>query len=497
MSEQRIFFSAVQRFLVTMANHANFLTMRDEQYENCRLKIQQWPSMPMETITEVVGLVADLPVTPDQLSQLQLDVSQKMQAVQPLSQSAAKGGRRPQQNYQHFCSYLTNSLWLLVLGDNPLVNALVPIARHLGKLGLRLPSEKTCSKVTALLLYRVADRMDQHALHRVFEHVKGIIKRELAAFSLSVQPFIVELSHDPSELHRPFFDEAFKDEPVTQIQVDVARLTHIHSNIRERMPPSSLVPMIDYSHGAGGSGMSQELQQMLARLQDVRQPALPNLQINMDALQRRGSFRAPPGQSVQPPPGQLALMNEPANAYEPDVWATPAAAPHRAAAPTQENGPTQCAVPTLQNPDLQTHAPQPTQLAMQTQGALQPQAPQQTQLAMQTQGALQPQAPQPTQLAAQTQGALQTQAPETPAALQTKAPQTQVALPTLAPDEPPSGPKQNQEKKVGSKDRSKMRTPRNIKQEHEDVFDLIFESIHVMRFHFPGIINVYKYLVFV
>lgn len=124
MAEQRNFLSAVHRFLATMENHANFLHLRDEQYENCRLRIQQWPSMPMETITEVVGLVAGLPFTPDQLSQLQLDVSQKIEAVQPVPQSA-KGGRRPQQNYQSFTNYLTNSLWLLVLGDNPLVNALL------------------------------------------------------------------------------------------------------------------------------------------------------------------------------------------------------------------------------------------------------------------------------------------------------------------------------------------------------------------------------------
>lgn len=87
--------------------------------------------------------------------------------------------------------------------------------------------------------------MDQQALHQVFEYVKGIIKRELAAFPLAVQPFIVELSHDPNQVHRPFFEEAFKDEPAVPIQVDVARLNYIHSNIRERMPPGSMVPMVD------------------------------------------------------------------------------------------------------------------------------------------------------------------------------------------------------------------------------------------------------------
>ena len=70
MSEQVKFLSAVQRFLLAMANHVNFPTLRDEQYENCRLKIQQWPRMSMETMSEVVSYLTDVPFLPEQLSRM-------------------------------------------------------------------------------------------------------------------------------------------------------------------------------------------------------------------------------------------------------------------------------------------------------------------------------------------------------------------------------------------------------------------------------------------
>lgn len=305
-----------------MANHANFQMLRDEQYENCRLKIQQWPSLPMETISEVVSCMGDLLFTPDQLSQLQLDVSQKMGQM---SQSANPSRRRPQQNYQNINFYLTNSLWLLVLGDNPLQNALVPVARHLGKLGLRLPSEKTCSKVTALLLYRFADMMDQVKLHQMFELVKAAIKKEIAVFPDAVQPFIVDLPHDPMQLHQSFFNDAFKEEQPVQCQVDLARLNHIHSNIRERMPPWAGLPLLDFGRGFGQA----ENANRAGRSRSFEEPALPNLQINLEALQRRGSF-APSnlisqgnlggGNQV----GPLALKNEPANPTEQALLPAPA-----------------------------------------------------------------------------------------------------------------------------------------------------------------------------
>ena len=366
MSEQVKFLSAVQRFLLAMANHVNFPTLRDEQYENCRLKIQQWPRMSMETMSEVVSYLTDVPFLPEQLSQLQLDVSQKV----AVTAESAKPLRRPNQNYQNFPCYLTNSLWLLVLGDNPLQNALLPLARHLGKLGLRLPGEKTISKVTALLLYRVAEAMDQQQLHHMFELVKAQLRKELAALPLAGQPFIVELPHDPMQMPRSFFNEAFQDEQPVQCQVDVAKLNYIHSTIRERMPASVSFPTVDM--GVSHAYMANVFRQAQA----AQQPALPNLQINMDVLQRRGSFSKKSCPAGSAAVGQLALLDAP-----------------QVAAPLQATVPAQ--------PAASGQVPQPSQAAAPAQPAASAQVPQPSQAAAPVEAAaLLAQAPQPSQAAA-------------------------------------------------------------------------------------------------
>lgn len=374
MSEQVKFLSAVQRFLLAMANHVNFPTLRDEQYENCRLKIQQWPRMSMETMSEVVSYLTDVPFLPEQLSQLQLDVSQKV----AVTAESAKPLRRPNQNYQNFPCYLTNSLWLLLLGDNPLQNALLPLARHLGKLGLRLPGEKTISKVTALLLYRVAEAMDQHQLHHMFELVKAQLKKELAALPLAGQPFIVELPHDPMQMPTNFFNEAFQDEQPVQCQVDVAKLNYIHSNIRERMPAPHSFPTVDM-------GVSQAyMASVFRQAQAAQQPALPNLQINMDVLQRRGSFSNKSFPAGSAGVGQLALPDRPAAdgiAGQQVGLGAPAApqdaTPRQATVPAQPaaSGLVQAAAPA--QPAASAQVPQPSQAAAPVEAAALPaQAPQ-------------------------------------------------------------------------------------------------------------------------
>lgn len=174
MSELHSYLVAVRGFLAAMRNHGDFDRLRGEQCESCRLKIRQSNSISMAVATELIGILNGMLFTDQQKSQLQSECTGRIADAPPK-------GRRPLQNFQNFEAYLTNKLWLAILGEKPL-QALGPLAHHLGLLGLRLPSEKTCSRVTALLLYRSHDGLDRKQKHQAYEHVKSVFKKELAVF---------------------------------------------------------------------------------------------------------------------------------------------------------------------------------------------------------------------------------------------------------------------------------------------------------------------------
>ena len=272
-----------------MKENSGFDKMREEQFQNCRLKIQSWQRLSMDQASSIAEALSQMGWSAGQLQALQLEVNAKAGGGVP--DHVAGTGRRPLQDYQAFTSYLTASLWLQIMGDKPL-DALVSLAHHLGKLGLKLPSEKTVSKVTALMLYRYHEGMDRVGLHHCFSHVKQTLKKELSFFQKDDgRPYVLTLPEDTRQLDEGYRSEAFKDEGPCQCQVDLPKLAFIHNLVPERMPKDVRLS----SFGNAG----QDVQSLImAALQTTLGQArggsndggLRNLQLLQPRAQRGASF---------------------------------------------------------------------------------------------------------------------------------------------------------------------------------------------------------------
>ena len=181
MAEFFTFLRAVGRYLGAMANHSDFGNMRDEQFQNCRLRVRQSPSFDIALASNLVKEIASMAWTQEQRLQLQAEMNSKVIVDAPTQSASGSGGRRSLQEYQNMAHYFPEKLWLKILGENP-QQALGPICQHLALLGLRLPSERTASRLTTLLIQRHHLTKDQGQKHQCFLHVKATLKKELAPF---------------------------------------------------------------------------------------------------------------------------------------------------------------------------------------------------------------------------------------------------------------------------------------------------------------------------
>ena len=282
---------SVRHFLAAFRNNGDFERLRDEQCEGCRQRIRQ--SNGMDVATSLAAILNDMPFTEHQRSQLQMECNRKLADL-------PSRGRRPMQNFQDFEGYLTNTLWLAILGDNPVQKALGPLAHHLGLLGLQLPSEKTCSRVTALLLYRSYDGMDRVSKHQVYEHVKIVMKKELAVIPNSELPYTLILPANPSLNDARFLNRAFGKEPRVVCQVNIAQLTFIQQGIPERMSSDCLPSTVSNASSSGSSALEQvvmgAVKNLLGIPKVVKKPELVNLQINPGIWQRQPDSGVEAGQ---------------------------------------------------------------------------------------------------------------------------------------------------------------------------------------------------------
>ena len=127
-----------------------------------------------------------------------------------------------------------------LLGEMNSNAALAKLCNHLANLGLRLPSEKTCSKVTALMIWKVHHTMDASQKHQAYVHVKAQMRKHLE-FSNSRNmdlPYILELPEEMTEMDTSWMKLAFCHEARCDIPIDASILHMLHASIAERVGPS-------------------------------------------------------------------------------------------------------------------------------------------------------------------------------------------------------------------------------------------------------------------
>ena len=306
---------AVDGFLKAMQNHSGYDSIREKQFELCRSKINGMPNLNIEEVSALVVRIARMPWTDYQVK--------------------AKG-RRPLQNYVNFPMYLTQSIWLALLsGQHAPAVLIAMLAKHLANLGLRLPSEKTCSMITAVLLWHQHRNFDDVQKHQLYIQVKAQLKKLLSCVS-DQSPgcsYVVDLPLNPNELSKEWQDRAFAQEARADPQMDMQILHMIQSSIRERVSPMVATPPVSQQVGIQNMSFGNGLRNLQIfhpeprRVQDLGQ--VPSVGTGMLALangpacqpEKQASQPAmqPTSQpaSQQPAVQQLQPLAEPANTMQP------------------------------------------------------------------------------------------------------------------------------------------------------------------------------------
>jgi len=247
------FLSAVHRFLASMNGHPDFEKIREEQFRNVRTKL----AAATFSVEEAAGLVDQISQTAWESNQLQTlkgDVSSRINGVEA---PALIRCRRQLQNYQSFPLFLTQSLWQALLGQTSQpTQALALLSSHLGKLGLRNGSEKTYSKVTALMIWKTHASMSGVMKYQAYQAVKNQMRKHLDYDQGLHQslPHVLELPDDPSKLDASWSKLAFANEPRCEPAVDLSLLHLIQQSIPERMGPAAQGLPVEMGYGMSSIG---------------------------------------------------------------------------------------------------------------------------------------------------------------------------------------------------------------------------------------------------
>lgn len=295
------FLEAVSRFLVAMAQHDDYKTRRADQAQNVVAKIRSCSQLTIEEGASILEQLQKMDWDAQQLSALQAEVAARISGG-----ATAPNTRRQLQNFIHAEHYLTEKLWVKLLSQNGCnQGALSDLVGHLIRLGLKLPSEKTYSKITALLVWPQRDDLSPGAKHQAYKQVKEFVKKHLSS-SLNGHPhlpYVQELPENPLNHDAGWMSVAFATEERAMCPLDLAALAFLHSSIRERMSPC---PPVCKADTGIGSALAQ-----LGRLMKMGEDHDLNLQI----------LRPRPSQPSRPSPapsGLLALTNGPSTVEEPE-----------------------------------------------------------------------------------------------------------------------------------------------------------------------------------
>lgn len=202
------FLRAVHTFLGAMANNPNFSTMRYQQFQSCRARLESLTVLTVEAAGAIVAQLGVMNWEAEQLGVLQGLVN----GLLPAAGAEVPSRRRANQNYQAFVHYLPESLWLDILGNQKQpADVINSLSHHLTKCGLRLPSEKTFSKVTALMLWGNTRQLSPLERHQAYLQVKGMMKKQVDFLAQNYQnlPFITDLPENPNDLNPAWFRLAF------------------------------------------------------------------------------------------------------------------------------------------------------------------------------------------------------------------------------------------------------------------------------------------------
>ena len=250
------FLSAVQRFFASMKGHPDYEKIREEQFRNVRAKLAAC-TFSVEEAARIVDLISKTEWEVRQLQTLKGDVSSRITVCEEETGAASTRPRRQLQNYQNFPLYLTQSLWLAVLGQTSQPQqALALLSCHLGNLGLRNGSEKTYSKVTALMIWKTHGTMSAVMKHQAYQAVKSQMRKHLD-YSQSLHPslpHVLELPDDPSKLNVSWAKVAFANEPRCEPAVDLSLLHLIQQSIPERMGPAAQILPVEMGYGMSSMG---------------------------------------------------------------------------------------------------------------------------------------------------------------------------------------------------------------------------------------------------
>ena len=220
---------AVTSFLNHMQGHADFSQRRHEQYVSCKQKIQNCRSIQISESGPLLEKLSKMPWETDQSKVLQGEVAALVEGGELVDR-----GRRSLQNYTTFPWYLPSRIWLYVLNPQEAAASLRMMTDHLIKLGLCLPSEKTCSRVTALYVLHKHHNMSAEALHQEYLNVKNYIRRQIQNTGKNDTPFLTDLPANPNELPAELYQKVFEGEQPLSPQVDMVQLNWIQSQIKER-----------------------------------------------------------------------------------------------------------------------------------------------------------------------------------------------------------------------------------------------------------------------
>lgn len=119
--------------------------------------------------------------------------------------------RLSMQDWRCLPSYLSQEIWSQVLNtEGDFLPVLERIGRHVGKLGLRCPTEGTTAVVTAILLKRQGGALENRQMHTMYLNCKAHLSTMLMRMRMEPIPGDVYITSLPADPQSPDVPEALR-----------------------------------------------------------------------------------------------------------------------------------------------------------------------------------------------------------------------------------------------------------------------------------------------
>ena len=203
-------------------------------------------------------------------------------------------GRRSMQNYTRFHNFLTEGLWSTLLNEEPSAeDKLALFVKHLLMLDLRVASEPTYQRITAMFLLCTegvdgSRNMLASAKHESFKHVKKELKHACATAMPPVE-WISELPSTSSALlqeHELTFKNAFHDGGPAPCHFDESVVEQVTKSVPMRSTNRSFAQPQD------SAPLVQAANSMMQHLQQVQQMQMMSM-MQLGGMHRQRSWPDP------------------------------------------------------------------------------------------------------------------------------------------------------------------------------------------------------------